>query len=404
MVRICRDQVLYVSRRPTEQTAWGYEQFPKLSRAQDGTIRLHISTNLDLWKAECAMGGPLVFRSIDAGHTFEHDDSGVPQANFQPVGSAMYAFAKRKGCSSLGLPVLNRVSYGYNGRTLFTLHPFSSLPHEEQSILLLRFSNGQEQAIHGRLTGVETACAMESEWVYSASENGNVPIQTLLPFDFSLANSVPVVFAPDGWIAALFEPCLNSSDYLRGRMNIIRSRDEGRSWQSIAVIEPDASLPFGFMPECALNETSGGRLVLMVRTRGNHDMKYPHYLAHYTSDDRGASWLQHPPATDCSVTPQLLAGRSGLVLLYGRPGIYWRSSADGVHWSESHTLLGPDEASLPVPMPMSMWNEIHHQYSCCNLSVLEVETGRYLLAYSDFLHPMDDGYHKAIHVAELEID
>ena len=38
MVRICRDQVLYVSRRPTEQTAWGYEQFPKLSRAQDGTI------------------------------------------------------------------------------------------------------------------------------------------------------------------------------------------------------------------------------------------------------------------------------------------------------------------------------------------------------------------------------
>lgn len=400
-MRIIDDKIVFVSEQPTDKLNWGYYQFPKFYREKDGKIYLHISTNLDLQATEKRIAGTLAFCSDDEGQTFtsatDFDEKNA--TNYFYIGDVLYGFPKRENVSSQNIPKLfeETVGYGYYGGVDLTLHPFESIPDKVQNILCSKIENGKEVRYCGALSGVKTIPAIATEITGFATVNPNI----LYTYD---SRRCQFLISGEEWFAAICEPIGECSQYIRYQRTIVKSEDKGVTWKKICVIYPDDDMPYGFPPETAFEETSDGRLVLVCRTHWNHNVNSLHYLAHYTSDDRGVTWTKQPSVIPFSVTPMLMRGENEIAVIYGRPGVYCRTSKDGIHWSDSITIVGIDEKDIPSPLTQEFWNENHHKYTCGNTSVIRLSNNNYLLAYSDFMHSVNGENHKAIHVATIQLD
>lgn len=396
---------ILVSPRPASDYRWGYLQFPRLGYTADGKILLTVSNDLDAAYISRATGAVPAFLSSDGGRTFA-DITGDPDLEQKklrriPVGGRFAEFPLQSAQAVSAAPLVLDKNTPYGGREKaprYAVYAAADLP-KELSSLCVRIGGREALA---PLEGLEYLVAPDSEFDYVNARR--IPlkrrVQPVNPSKntFYTGLTDPFCVLQDRVLFALAEPVPDPDPLLRARISVFESADGCLSFRKIGQILP--STPLGLCGEFSLRPF-GGRLHLIARTRLSHDMSFPHALAHYVSSDGGRSWSQSSPLSQCSVTPWLLTGQHEMLALYGRPGIYVKATSDGNTWSDSISLLGPDERTLPDPFPQSDWDAVHHKYSCCNLSVLPLSPGRYLLAYSDFRYPVSADLHKAILVRTL---
>lgn len=112
------------------------------------------------------------------------------------------------------------------------------------------------------------------------------------------------------------------------------------------------------------------------------------------SMDLGKTWSTPVAFAPSGVLPRLLRLRNGiLVLSSGRPGVQVRFSADGrgETWTD------------PVEMVRISTDNAHGD-TCGYTSLVSTAPDRFLIAYSDFRHPDDEGQlRKAIKVCEIRV-
>jgi len=115
-----------------------------------------------------------------------------------------------------------------------------------------------------------------------------------------------------------------SDDIFKRHINIIKSKDQGKTWEKLSQIP---SLGTTFMGEPNLFKTKSGKLVCLIRSHiqddkrnvyddGNNDMAYMHYS---TSLDNGKTWSTPTKTPYTSPSPfEAIQLKSGNVLMtYG---------------------------------------------------------------------------------------
>lgn len=418
-MKIIRENTVYVSEKPASEYRWGYVQFPKLFRLDEKRILLTVSNNLDLAFLKNLNGYQPLFLSEDNGKTFKdvtgrNDEFPEDIRMFSAYTDEGLLFFPRENPTDMSVyglsPVISgvRTSYGDELTSAeYCIYDYESLPESLKGFRTVLDTGSRRTEWFAKVRGLGTMSAMTSEYDYVKKER-----KYLNPMLFPLSltgNSLtkgeisPLLISNDGWYIVFSEPIPKPDRVMRNRLRVFKSTDGGKNYDAVSVIEPDDRITLGLSCEYAINETKDGRLVLLDRLCLNHDMKYPHYLAEYISDDRGKTWRELDPVSQSSVTPWLIKGNKELVAVYGRPGVYLKSTEDGINWDESTTLLGMKDTDVPSPTPMDFWNEHHHKYSCGNTMVLKLCENRYLVTYSDFMYPKDGIYHKAIKTAEIEV-
>jgi hypothetical protein len=113
------------------------------------------------------------------------------------------------------------------------------------------------------------------------------------------------------------------------------------------------------------------------------------------STDLGKTWSKPAVIAQNGVLPKLLQLENGvLVLTSGRPGVQVRFSTDGKgeKWSDPFDII-----------PIS--STYHSDDTCGYTSLLATGPNTFMVAYSHFKHPTEDGQkRKAILVREVRVD
>lgn len=405
-MQVLHDRVVFVSENKTEDLRWGYYQFPSLNYSVDGNIYLFIQAKLDAFEAKGEKVKQPLFRSTDGGKTFVAVDREEVFGGKQlllgrdKIGNAYYSFLNTYGLRSSAdnAPILTEkpLACGY-GEQKFRVHPFTALPKEERVASLHKLEDGESKIITGEVQGLERVASLYAEYNYTIDEwkyHNN-----FLSYAYT-----SLIHANHAFYCVVAEPT-EHKERLRHRLNILKSENEGKTWQSISVIEPSNDMYWGFTDEVAIQETNNGKLVIIARLLASHKICYAHHLACYISQDKGKTWVEQPPLSEFSVRPKLIKGKTEIAAIYGRPGIYYKTSKDGVVWSESQAIFGPREQDYNSPISQEVWDKEFMKYSCGNASVLPLKNqGEYLLAYSNFMYEKDGAYHKAIHLVDIKLD
>ena len=139
------------------------------------------------------------------------------------------------------------------------------------------------------------------------------------------------------------------------RTMVLRSKDEGDSWQYHASVafssdDPDPPLPGQYCGYCepSMALLSNGQLVCIMRTQGTHYPGEYRPLYQCWSDDLGKTWTRPVPSTPhlMNIAPVLAVLDNGVVACqHGRPGFHVAFSLDHARtWQDrvsfSHLPVG----------------------------------------------------------------
>ena len=165
---------------------------------------------------------------------------------------------------------------------------------------------------------------------------------------------------------------------------VFKSTDCGRTWDYISeVLVTDevytGSNVFEGYGEPCMSEMPDGSVVMLIRTGGGwvNDHGSPCYLVRST--DHCKTWSKPIKFDEVGVLPQLRTLSCGVsIATYGRPGLYLRATCDpaGLDWEEH------------IEIPLAEGKEWR---SCYYTDLYRLDDNSYLLAYTDFHQPLDDG-------------
>jgi len=169
-----------------------------------------------------------------------------------------------------------------------------------------------------------------------------------------------VLREPDGaLLATLYGHYAGQPKY---NCTLIRSTDDGQTWDYVSTIAYDADIPGEGYCEPVMARVADGSLLAVMRTGGGMERKYPMYQSR--SLDNGQTWSAPENLGVYSVDPDLCLMSSGvLACSFGRPTMDIMFSLDGSghSWTKPTTLFNGS--------------------STCYSGIREVEPGRLLLVY-----------------------
>lgn len=381
---ITMSEPVLVAEGPVDERRWGRYQFPSLERLLDGRIALSFHVNEDSARAygrksaepdrgfSADGGGTWVL-----GHALEWT-AGLLLPNGDRIIAGRPAVTPRAiPVDELTLPEPAGRIIGTYGRLPYTFYRHDDLPDQLRGVPLVRLAAGK------------------GEWTAERARLHDPGFQR-----YAIQQVFPVVWwgdlnlAPDGSILAVVYP-----RSLEGDVACHRSTDFGRSWhlQGRITYEPDAradpqarARTQGFTePGSAL--LPDGSLLVMLRTTDGLGVG-PLYSSR--SGDLGKTWSRPAVVNASGVMPRLLRlGNGILVLSYGRPGAEVRFSFDGfgATWSDPLKLVPLSSTDVQAD-------------SCGYTSLLPLSDDSFLIAYSWFKRPGEDGAaRKALLVREVKV-
>ncbi|MBX3010009.1 MAG: exo-alpha-sialidase [Caldilineaceae bacterium] len=169
-----------------------------------------------------------------------------------------------------------------------------------------------------------------------------------------------VLGEPDGTLLATLYGHLAGQEKYNAML--IRSQDEGQSWDYVSTIAYDPELPGEGFCEPVLARVADGSLLAVMRTGGGYERKYPMYQAR--SLDNGQSWSAPENLGVYSVDPELCLMQNGtLACSFGRPtmDIMFSLDGSGYIWGQPTTIFSGS--------------------STCYSGLREVAPGKLLLVY-----------------------
>lgn len=382
--RVMLSEPVLVAEGPVEERRWGRYQFPTLDRLLDGRIALSFHVNEDSARAYGRKPAqPDRGVSADAGKNWSLEHATERTAGLLlPNGDRIIAgrpdvTPPAIPVSELRLPEPVGTIIGTYGRLPYTFYRHDDLPDFLRGVPAARLAAGK------------------SEW---ATERA-----TLLDPGFqryTIQEVFPVVWwgdlnlASDGSIIALVYPRSTEGD-----VACHRSTDFGRTWrlQGRIAYEPDTEADpqarartQGFT-EPASVFLADGTLLAMLRTTDGLGVG-PLYSSR--SSDLGKTWSKPVVVNPSGVMPRMLRlGNGVLVLSYGRPGAELRFNYDGrgESWSDPLKLVPLSSADVQAD-------------SCGYTSLLPLSDDSFLIAYSWFKRPAEDGTtRKALLVREVKV-
>ena len=419
-----------------EDSAWGYYQFPRLFRTQEGAIAVSFHNGDDVW-SEIGDESKLWFLSCDEGRSWQPRDRFLQQECGLPLpnGDRLTA-VERIGIDlshmeapfAIGPAILptDRIEksadpsclpyprgqltdvWGQRVRTyLFDDLPDGVVPGGKSWELLRRPAVSQGDGTH-----TQTAAAVQREWAPVNWPNMGVNVSfspdmqraTLLP-PYPLGK---IKVAPDGVLWAPTYQCLGSLNPKNGAYSpycgvcLLASEDDGHHWELRSWINyiPDneeyenAFICSGYC-EPDLEFMPDGSMLLLMRVTGVFlgDKEWaPSYLSR--SADGGKSWSKPVRFDDVGVLPRMCRlGKKITLAVYGRPGIFVRATEDssGLCWEPPVEVMTPSDRSGLMNQPPQRPD--FHQWagSCCNNDSLPLDHNRAMIVYSDFYHLCPDG-------------
>ncbi len=381
-VDFAEPQIVAKSDKPEK---WGWYQFPSLGAWADGTFCLTYSAAAD---AAESYGTPRpVMTSRDRGkswtlHTGKWGASGLLLPNGDRIGVLT---PKPYKVTDLKLPEPIGVITSSYGGMKYIMYRVTDLSPKLQTIRIKRLRKGSEDAV------TEHAVVDDPQ-----------------SLRYSLRDVFPIIWwgdlhlATDGSILAGIYPgsCLYEDGTMDPRKHIFfyRSTDYGRSWklQGRILYEPDLRADpkgdkrdgFG---EPTFEVLADGSLLCVIRTTDGVGIG-PMYSSRST--DMGRTWSAPKVIAPNGVLPKLLRLENGvLVLASGRPGVQLRFCTDGKgdKWTDPFEMV-------PVVQ------KDPHVDTCGYTSLLATGPDSFLIAYSHFKHPADDGQLvKAIKLREVTV-
>ncbi len=368
---------------------WGYYQFPTLERLLDGRIAVTFHINADSAKAYGkATVEPNRGVSSDEGATWERVESTDPQAGLLlPNGERLLigtpsVLSAALDLEGLSLPPKRGEIVGNYGQGLYELYRHSELPAMLQGIPAARL-------LPGTTVWEKERAGLDDPQLLCASIEGVFPV----------VHWGDVHLLSDGALVGLFYPGrIEGEDFGKCHCSCYRSEDHGKTWSLNGRVlyrpdverDPVATQRDGFS-EPASVVLPDGKIVAVLRTTdglGNSPM----YLSR--SHNGGRDWSAPQVITETGVMPRLLRlGNGVLVLSTGRPGSELLFSKDGrgETWSNQIDLVplvGPDD----------------EMDSCGYTSLLALDDDSFLVAYSWFKNPTEDGNtRKAIMVRRVTV-
>jgi hypothetical protein len=374
-----------VAESPAEERRWGYYQFPVLDRLPDGRIALTFHVHPDSVNSYgLAPDRPNRGLSEDGGKTWRLTSSDDPPAGvLLPNGDRLRVVTPRPyPVSGLVLPKPAGERTGTYGKQIYTLFRLRELPEPLRAVHLARLPRGS-----------------------TAWRDERARLIDPLALRYSLEGLFPIVWlgdmrvAPDkSLLAGVYPGLLDGDRAHKGGVFFYRSVDAGRSWRVHGRIlyQPDLnSDPRGEgrdgFTEPAFEILRDGSLLATLRTTDGLGVG-PMYSSR--SADRGKTWSAPRAFAPTGVLPRLLLlGNGVLVLSSGRPGVDLRFSFDGKGetWSEPFRLVPLSSEGIQVD-------------SCGYTSLLALDDNSFLIAYSWFRRPGEDGQtRKAILVRHVRV-
>lgn len=414
---------------------WGFYQFPFMWRGYDGNIYVSVNVGAD----SCAgrHEPPVTFASKDNGKTFDKLNPDV----ILSVNTAISLPDKR----ILSLGWERKISHYYTRKALMceeeeissvmpekvdikpVLGPFTD-GYKVNEYCFYRYSDLPEKYRHFPL---KVRSCIDALWKHyqAVLEDEELLLPCLVragwwdekgafewkefrhkielpnPSDNGSGSLQCVLACPNGmllWARACQHPELAQKYTI---VVCYASKDGGFTWHRRSLIAPEKSdLTYGYTDELALTMTVTGDIICAIRTKQSNEFADSHHLALFMSRDNGANWTEQPHLSEFSVTPSLNRLENGYIgAVYGRPGVHVKATCDGIHWSESVPIVGPSEKQL-MAMPTEQWWAIRHDISCSNTYSVITGPDSFLISYSDFRFPYNDGtLRKAIYVREVFI-
>jgi len=368
---------------------WGHYQFPVLGRLLDGRIAVTFNIkNDDAHAYGKASLEPNRCVSEDRGVTWERVESDAPvEGMLLPNGERLLVgvsdvapVAYEIGCYTL--PADKGTVIGSYGQEPYVFYRHDELPSDLQGVPTARIAEGA------------------SAWV---RERARLDDPGFLRY--SMTGLFPVFWWGDihqtktgELLAVVYPGRIEGPSFQHACCNCYRSFDMGHSWQLQGRImyqpdraaDPLADKRDGIGEPTSLILPDGEILVVLRTTDGNGDG--PLYTTRSKND--GRDWSPPKVMRENGVLPHLLLlGNGVLVLSTGRPGADLTFSVDGrgETWSERYPLV-------PVEGPGNQDD------SCGYTSMLALDDNSFLVTYSWFKKPSDNGQtRKAILVRRVQV-
>lgn len=226
-----------------------------------------------------------------------------------------------------------------------TWQPFATPDHEGYPVLLpdgrVRiFSYILWQRDDGQVYG------MTSDWTPSVTEwsaaqpfSVNIPPTKVRPNRVSgMVLDRTVLREPEGaLLATLYGHLAGQEKY---NCMLVRSQDDGLTWDYVSTIAYAADIPGEGFCEPVLARVADGSLLVVMRTGGGNERKYPMHQAR--SLDNGLTWSAPENLGVYSVDPDLcLLGNGLLACSFGRPtmDIMFSPDGSGYGWGQPTTVF-----------------------------------------------------------------
>lgn len=353
-----------------QEEGWGYFQFPYLSEALDGTLRIEWSMNEDTHmsygKGPAKPYTPMI--SKNKGKIWEPQDKGYFTFN------KAYAALTKDGSriSIISPPVkdvrlYNNFPEAVSKGAWKTFYLHDNLPEELQGVYLNYWdSTLKYKTIHAKITDPDL-------------------------LRFSIDNFMPVSWwgeikqLADGSLIAGVAPT-NYQDVngkvLPSSLSFYKSKDKGNTWVRIGRIPVQNDGIINVVGDGRFEEPSFEILkdstLLCVMRSGSYSPLYKTF-----SKDKGYTWTDPVPFTTNGVKPNVLLLKNGvLVLASGRPGVQLRFciQGDGLKWSQPIDMIPIVESN----------REVEKDVSCGYATLLEADDNSFYIVYSNFTTKNED--------------
>ena len=367
-VKLTLSDPIVVSQAPADVKGWGYWQFPILEKSFDGTIHLSFHINKD---SSEAYGHPKAhFLSDDGGRSW------AEQKEFKGFGLAVEngdAILPHESCavplSELDMPESVGFYESKCYKKKFKLYRYADLPEKVQGCYIKRKKAGEDKFQVERID-------IKPDDLLAQELSGMIPIQFFWRLRQFPGNKL---CAP-----SYFRRYENNEPTLDCPCQFIVSEDNGYSWNIAGEIKykecaRDSHPEFrnGFT-EPDITMLPDGSFYSLLRTTVGQ-ISGP--LMYSKSSDDMKTWSEPKYFDKLGVWPELLTLKNGVTLAsYGRPGVFLRATADksAENWDK------PIEIVKPL-------YETPQQNTCAYTAMTAIDDSNFLLAYSNFDHPDENG-------------
>lgn len=367
-VKLTLSEPIVVSQAPCNIKGWGYWQFPILEKSNDGVIHLSFHINKD--SAEAYGKQKAHYLSYDNGKTW------VEKKGFEGFGHVVENGDAIATHESQAIPIdkLNLPEPAgfyeskYYGKK-FILYKYSELPEEVQGCYIKRKTKDGINFETERIDIIPND-------LLAQEADGTIPVQF-----FWRLRKFPnnVLCAP-----TYFRRYQNGLPTLDCPCQFVVSEDNGHSWNIVGQIDykqceyDDAPQYRNGYTEPDVTLLPDGSFFSLLRTTVGK--KYGP-LMYSKSDNNMKTWSEPKYFDEIGVWPELLTLGNGVTLAsYGRPGMFLRATCDpeAVMWDEPLEIIKP-------------CYEDPQRNTCAYTAMIAVDDNNFLLAYSKFDHPDENG-------------